>query len=275
MTGPLQEPRRAVVGVTANRQLLDGVHRERLRRRYIEALERHGPVECVILPTVDGDQPWDVSVSRLRRVLGRLDGLVLTGDESNLDPAIFAGEPRAWNRGADDVIPEERDRPRDRLSSAALTVALELDMPVLGICRGFQEMSVHRGGALHADLKALGGAVVHSENPDVPRDQQYLPAHSVRVVAGGWLASLVGEVELQVNSLHNQGITAVPPGVRPEAVAQDGVIEALSYATSDTFQFGVQWHPEWHAANDATSQKLFKAFADACLVYQAKERESA
>ncbi|RON47939.1 gamma-glutamyl-gamma-aminobutyrate hydrolase [Pseudomonas frederiksbergensis] len=268
MTAIPRDVRRAVVGVTANRQLHDGVHRDWLRRRYIEALERHACVECVILPTIDGDLSREETLRKFRGVMSRLDGLVLTGDESNLDPDIFNLQQRAWNRASDDVIPGERDRPRDRLSSIALSVAIELAMPILGICRGLQEMSVHRSGSLHADLSAAGEGVVHSENPNVPRDQQYLPVHTVQVVPGGLLSSIVGEGDLYVNSLHNQGITEVASGVQREAVAEDGVIEALSYTTSGTFQFGVQWHPEWHAATDATSQKIFSAFGNACHAYQ-------
>ncbi|MBX8570517.1 gamma-glutamyl-gamma-aminobutyrate hydrolase family protein [Pseudomonas cichorii] len=259
---------RAVVGVTANRLLDDGVHRDWLRRRYLESLDRHASVECVILPTIDGDLPWDVTVSKLREVMRRLDGLVLTGDESNLDPDVFNERRRLWDRAPDDVIPGERDRPRDRLSSAALSIAMELQMPILGICRGLQEMSVHRGGVLHSALPVTEQGVVHSEIKNIPRDQQYLPVHTVQVVPGGLLSSIVEKAELHVNSLHNQGITEVATGVRKEAVADDGVIEALSFTNTDAFQFGVQWHPEWHAVSDATSQKIFRAFGNACLAYQ-------
>lgn len=268
MTNKPRDAARAVVGVSANRLLHDGVHRDWLRRRYLEALDRHAAVECVILPTIDGDLPWDVSVSKLREVMRRLDGLVLTGDESNLDPDVFHEQQRLWIRASDDVIPGERDRPRDRLSSAALSIAMELQMPILGICRGLQEMNVHRGGTLHTALPVAEQGVVHSEVPDVPRDQQYLPVHTIQVVPGGLLSSIVGDVELHVNSLHNQGITEVASGVRKEAVAEDGVIEALSFISSGAFQFGVQWHPEWHAASDATSQTIFRAFGNACHTYQ-------
>ena len=266
MVKPREAPR-PVVGVTANRLLNDGVHRDWLRRRYIEALERHASVECVILPTIDGDLPWDASVRTLREVMRRLDGLVLTGDESNLDPGVFDQHQRTWERADDDVIPGQRDRPRDRLSCAALSVAIELDMPVLGICRGLQEMSVHRNGALLADLSAAGQGMLHNENPELPRDQQYLPVHAIQVVPGGLLSSIVGERTLHVNSLHNQGITSVATGVQTEAVAEDGLIEALSYTTSAAFQLGVQWHPEWHAATDFTSKKIFSAFGNACRAY--------
>ncbi|NJD00889.1 gamma-glutamyl-gamma-aminobutyrate hydrolase family protein [Candidatus Erwinia dacicola] len=259
---------RAVVGVTANRQFHDGVHRDWLRRRYIEALDRYAYVECVILPTFDSDRHRDVIVNKLREVMRRLDGLVLTGDESDLDPYIFNEQIRVWDCASDDVISGKRDRPRDRLSSVALSIAIELDMPILGICRGLQEMNVHRGGMLNPNLPVTEQGIVHSEIPNVSRDQQYLPVHTIQVVPGGLLSSIIGEGKLCVNSLHNQGITEVASGVQMEAVAEDGVIEALSYSTSRGFQLGIQWHPEWHVATDPTSQKIFTAFGNACQVYQ-------
>ncbi|AOK31850.1 gamma-glutamyl-gamma-aminobutyrate hydrolase family protein [Burkholderia sp. MSMB175] len=263
-----REATRAVVGVSANRHLNDGVHRDWLRRRYLEALDKHAGVECVILPTIDGDLPWDASVRKFGDALRRLDGLVLTGDESDLDPAIFNDTERAWHRADDDVIPGKRDRPRDRLSRAALSVATALEMPILGICRGLQEMNVHRNGTLHPDLSLASKGVVHHENPALPRDQQYLPVHTVNVVPGGILSSIIDGRALFVNSLHNQGIAEAAADIRVEAVADDGVIEALSYPTPASFQLALQWHPEWHASSDAVSQTIFKAFGRACVAYQ-------
>ncbi|AOD16219.1 gamma-glutamyl-gamma-aminobutyrate hydrolase family protein [Xanthomonas fragariae] len=259
---------RPVVGVTSNRHLDDGVHRDWLRRRYIEALDTYAAVECVILPTIDGNLSRDATIKKVRGLVRRLDGLVLTGDESNLDPNIFDEHQRGWDQAEDDVIQNERDRPRDRLSCVALSVAIELAMPILGICRGLQEMTVHRGGVLNTDLSVAGSSLVHREPANLPRDQQYLPAHAIRIVPDGLLASIVEQDQLRVNSLHNQGVTQTVPGVQVEAVAEDGVIEAISYQTS-VFQLGLQWHPEWHAANDVTSQRIFRLFGNACQVYLA------
>ncbi|MGF6293234.1 gamma-glutamyl-gamma-aminobutyrate hydrolase family protein [Paraburkholderia youngii] len=259
----------AVVGVTANRHLYDGVHRDWLRRRYIEALTKHASVECVILPTIDRDLPCDAIFQRLRDLMRRLDGLVLTGDESDLDPGIFDRDGGAWALAEDDIVACRTDRPRDRLSMVALMVAEELDMPVLGICRGLQEMNVYRGGTLHEDLSLTHKGISHRENPEIPRDEQYRPVHTVKVASGGLLSSVIQGDELCVNSLHRQGIAELGEGIRVEAVAGDGVVEALSYRNSRTFQLALQWHPEWHASSDVISQKILGAFGRACEAYNA------
>ncbi|MPW23761.1 Peptidase C26 family protein [Paraburkholderia piptadeniae] len=257
----------AVVGVTANRHLHDGIHRDWLQRRYIQALTKYASVECVILPTIDGDQPSDATIRTFREVMRRLDGLVLTGDESDLDPSIFCMNERVWARADDDVVPGETDRPRDRLSWMALTVARELQMPILGICRGLQEMNVYRNGTLYEDLSLSHKGITHSENANLPRDEQYLPVHSVKIAPGGLLSSVIESGELQVNSLHKQGIAELGGGIQAEAVADDGIVEALSYKNSSTFQLALQWHPEWHASSDDKSQKIFRAFGSACDAY--------
>ncbi|WP_050386099.1 gamma-glutamyl-gamma-aminobutyrate hydrolase family protein [Bradyrhizobium pachyrhizi] len=257
---------RAVVGVTSNRLLVDGVHRDWLRRKYVRALLHHAGVACVILPTIDAE---DARVEVARAIMGALDGLVLTGDESNIDPAVLKAPASYPGADQQDVEDGLRDRPRDRLSAVAIGRAIALGMPILGICRGLQELNVHFGGTLHPSLAEwrLGSALMHAEKPDRPRDRQYDAAHGVRICSDGGLFPIARVIEAQVNSLHNQGIKELATALKPEAWAPDGLVEAASVIGAPTLQIGVQWHPEWYVSTDLLSKRLFTAFGEACVAY--------
>ncbi|OPY95451.1 gamma-glutamyl-gamma-aminobutyrate hydrolase [Bradyrhizobium sacchari] len=266
MTLQQSVPARAVVGVTSNRLLVDGVHRDWLRRKYVQALQRHAGVACVILPTVDAE---DAREEVAPAIMGRLDGLVLTGDESNIDPAVLIAPASLTGPDRQDVEAAILDRPRDRLSAVAIESAIALGMPILGICRGLQELNVYFGGTLRPSLAEWSheSGAMHAEKPDRPRDRQYDAAHSVRISSDGALFPIAGTVEAQVNSLHNQGIEALASALRREAWAPDGLVEAASVVGAPTLQIGVQWHPEWHVSTDPLSKQLFKAFGEACVRY--------
>lgn len=260
------ESARAVVGITSNRLLVDGVHRDWLRRKYVQALHRHAGVACVILPTADAEDAREEVAPAIMR---RLDGLVLTGDESNIDPAVLRAPASLTEADRQDVEVGILDRPRDRLSALTIESAIALGMPILGICRGLQELNVYFGGTLRsslADWRPESGAM-HAEKPDRPRDRQYDAAHSVRISSDGALFPIARTIEAQVNSLHNQGIEALAPALRREARAPDGLVEAASVIGAPTLQIGVQWHPEWHVSTDLLSKQLFKAFGEACVGY--------
>ncbi|WP_342723601.1 gamma-glutamyl-gamma-aminobutyrate hydrolase family protein [Bradyrhizobium sp. B097] len=264
----LQRPvkAQAVVGVTSNRLLVDGVHCDGVRRKHVEALRHHAGVACVILPTIDAE---DARIEAGLAIMRGLDGLVLTGDEPNIDPAALRA-PASWT-GTDqqDVVGGIRDRPRDRLSAVVIGRAIALGMPILAICRGLQELNVYFGGTLRRSLTewSLGSGQMHAEKPDRPRDRQYDVAHSVRICPDGALFPIARTIEAQVNSLHNQGIDALATGLRREAWSPDGLIEAVSVIGAPTLQIGVQWHPEWHVSTDLLSKQLFTAFGGACVAY--------
>jgi putative glutamine amidotransferase len=187
-------------------------------------------------------------------LLSKLDGLLLTGSPSNVHPSEYDGTP-----SHPDTL---HDPERDATTLPLIREAVRRDMPILAICRGIQELNVALGGTLHQRVHELPGRLNHRSSKDSP-DGPYGPAHSVTLTPGGILASLAGIDEILVNSLHSQGIDLAAPGLRVEAVAPDGQIEAVSLPGA-RFVVGVQWHPEYKVLENPFSSALFRTFARAC-----------
>jgi putative glutamine amidotransferase len=149
-----------------------------------------------------------------------------------------------------------------------IRAALKAGLPLLAICRGLQELNVALGGSLHPRVHELPGKLDHRENGALPRHQRYEPAHPVRLAEGGVLADLVGSVEVMVNSLHAQGIDRLADGLRVEATAVDGLVEAVSVEGVPTFAVAVQWHAEWHFRDNTLAQALFHRLGAAARARQ-------
>jgi len=143
------------------------------------------------------------------------------------------------------------------------TKAVASGVPVLGICRGFQEMNVAFGGTLHQKVHEVEGRHDHREDTSLELDVQYGPAHEVVLERGGSLQALTGQDRIQVNSLHSQGVDRLGPGLAVEARALDGLIEAFRVEHAKAFALAVQWHPEWKAVSNPFSRALFAAFGAA------------
>jgi len=155
------------------------------------------------------------------------------------------------------------DAMRDAVTLPLIRAAIAAGLPLLAICRGLQELNVALGGSLHQRLQDLPGRIDHS-TPIVPSPRVRTgKAHAVRVVAGSYLHRLAGAREIAVNSLHNQGIDRLAPGLVVEGTAPDGTIEAVRVANAAGFAFGVQWHPEYDFEHDAVSRRIFEAFGQA------------
>src|SRR5580658_8896008 len=184
----------------------------------------------------------------------RLDGLLLTGSPSNVHPNEYGGDPLDA-----EIL---HDLARDATTLPLIREAVRRDMPVLAICRGIQELNVALGGTLHQRVHEVPGRLNHRYREESP-DGAYGPAHMVALTAGGILARLAGAAEVMVNSLHSQGIDRLAPGLRVEAVAPDGQIEAVSLPAA-RFVLGVQWHPEYKVLENPLSAALFSGFAGAC-----------
>ena len=190
-------------------------------------------------------------------LLDTIDGLLLTGSPSNVEPYHYNGPPSREGT--------LHDPDRDATTLPLIREAVRRDLPVLAICRGIQELNVALGGTLHQRIQEMPGGKVHRLGREGPltMDERYGPCHKVTVVPDGFFAKLAGTSEIMVNSLHGQGIDRTAPGLRVEAVAPDGLIEAVSLPGA-RFVVGVQWHPEYKPLANPLSTALFAAFGDAC-----------
>lgn len=188
-------------------------------------------------------------------LLDRLDGIILTGSRSNVQPSLYGGPPHP------EGTPE--DPARDSATLPLIRAAVARGVPVLAICRGFQELNVALGGSLHQRLQDLPGRFDHSTPMQPNGKVRTGKAHAVRVVPGSWLHRLAGATEIAVNSLHNQGIDRLAPRLVAEGTAPDGTIEAVRVSDAPGFAIGIQWHPEYDFETDALSHRIFAAFADA------------
>jgi putative glutamine amidotransferase len=189
-------------------------------------------------------------------LLKRLDGLMFTGSPSNVEPYHYRGPSSAPGTSHD---PE-----RDRTTLPLIRAAVDAGVPILGICRGFQEMNVAMGGSLYQKVHEAGPFADHREQPDDSLDLQYAPSHAVHVQPGGVLERLGLPEQFQVNSLHGQGVERLASGLRAEALAPDGLVEAFSVEGAQAFAVGVQWHPEWQVGSNPNYLAIFNAFGDAC-----------
>ena len=197
-------------------------------------------------------------------LLSCLDGLFLTGSPSNVEPHHYHAER---------IDPEiEHDPDRDATTLPLIRRTVECGVPVLAVCRGYQEMNVAFGGTLHQKVQAVEGLMDHREDKTQPLDVQYAPVHSVRLEPNGFLARLAHRSTLEVNSLHTQGVRRLGEGLQVEARAPDGLIEAFRVEGASAFAFGVQWHPEWKVQDNRFSCALFAAFGDACRKRAAARR---
>ncbi|MBE1274947.1 gamma-glutamyl-gamma-aminobutyrate hydrolase family protein [Enterovibrio baiacu] len=202
----------------------------------------------------------------MRDLLSSLDGILFTGSPSNIEPHHYSGTPSEPGT--------EHDPARDATTLPLMKLALEMGVPFLAICRGFQEMNVVMGGTLHQKLHDVGGFIEHREDKTAPVDIQYGLSHTVNIEPGGILCEAWGRTSADVNSVHTQGIDRLGEGLRPEATAPDGLIEAMSVINAKQFALGVQWHPEWKVTKNPFYSAIFEVFGNACR-QRAKEREKA
>ena len=186
-------------------------------------------------------------------ILPRLDGLILTGSRSNVCPEHYCGPAHA------EGTPE--DPARDSTTLPLIRAAIAAGVPLLAICRGFQELNVALGGTLDQRIQDLPGRFDQSTPADQPLAAlRTAKAHALRLAPGSAFARVANAETIAVNSLHNQGIARLAPRLVAEGWAPDGTIEAVRVRDARGFALGVQWHPEYDWQHDGVSRGLFELF---------------
>ena len=246
-----------IIGVPACRKGINGQPFHAVGEKYLQALIDGAGALPLIMPVMAEHLGID-------ELLAQVDGVFLTGSLSNVEPQRYGGEPS--DPGT------LHDPARDAATLPLTRRALETGVPLLAVCRGFQEVVVALGGTLHQKVHEVPGYHSHKENPNDSLEVQYGPSHEVNLVEGGVLQALAGGGKVMVNSLHSQGVARLPDGVTVEAIADDGLIEAFSVDSVPGFSMAVQWHPEWQATKNPFSMAIFKAFGEACRAFAGRRQ---
>ncbi len=247
-----------LIGIPADRRNLGPHPFHCVGEKYIAAVAQAAGAVPVLIPSLG-------EAADLAAILARVDGILLTGSPSNVEPHRYFGPP-----SDPDTL---HDPHRDATTLPLIPRVVASGMPLFAICRGFQEMNVAYGGSLWQKVQEVPGHADHRENKEDPLEVQYAPAHEVELVPGGELRRIAGADRVAVNSLHAQGVQRLGDGLEVEARAPDGLIEGFRVRGAPGFALAVQWHPEWQVMHNPFSRALFAAFGDAARAH-AKGRRS-
>ncbi|MEH6452727.1 MAG: gamma-glutamyl-gamma-aminobutyrate hydrolase family protein [Psychromonas sp.] len=253
---PISESKPVIAIISCSKTVLD-YQVQSVNEFYINAITAFGGIPLII-PSVS--TPADLAI-----LSNCIDGLLLPGSHSNVDPIEYGATHTE----------DKKDKARDSSAFHLIDLCVEQQIPVLGICRGFQEMNVAMGGSLTPKVHEAGFSD-HREITDATFDLKYASAHPVHVAESGvfanWLTTennldqnSINLKTIDVNTLHNQGVNQIAASLTIEAKAPDGLIEAFSLADHPYF-IGVQWHPEWQATTNPFSQLLFSKLISAAHI---------
>ena len=224
-----------------------------LGRDYSEAIEAAGglPIHIPLLPKKEF----------ITSLIDNLDGVLLPGCDSDIDPGYYGEEPHPR---LGKVVPE-----KDETDLLILAEAERLNIPVLAICYGIQALNVFRGGSLIQDIEAqVDNCIQHQQGKPAERD-----SHEIRIDPQSILFDLAGKGIAKVNSHHHQAIKRVGRDLTEIARANDGVIEGIQDTRPDRFVLGVQWHPELSWSTDTFSRGIFTQFVSECSARSKGSRE--
>ena len=240
--------KRPIIGIPACIKMLGEHPFHAVGGKYIDAVVNAANCIPVLLPAIGAKQ--DIAA-----ILELIDGVLLTGSISNVEPKRY-GKTLARQ----DIL---LDTVRDASTFPLIDAVVKAGKPLLGICRGFQEMNVAFGGTLHQEVHVQSHLMDHREKQG-DLNVQYGPSHAVKLTSGGYLQGILGGAhEITVNSIHGQGIDQLGKGLFSEATAPDGLIEAIRVLNAKNFAIAVQWHPEWKVIDNPQYKAIFEAFGDA------------
>lgn len=223
-----------------------GMNRAQVSQVYIDAIQTAGGIPLLI--------PASMLPEDSHELINRIDGLLLTGG-GDIAPERFSGVACSNISSI--------DHSRDAIELALAKQAHDIDIPLLGICRGLQVINIALGGTLFTDILTQYKTPIQHQNPEpnYPATRRKI-VHSVQLVEGTLLAKIYKSGETGVNSFHHQAIQQLANGLCASSFAPDGILESVE-DPSHKFFIGVQWHPEW-LTYQAQTRALFSAFVGAC-----------
>lgn len=241
--------KRPLVGIIGNSYLIDDEYPVQATGVInINAVSKVADAIPVMIPALP-------EASGIDELMDRFDGFVFTGGRPNVHPEEY-GEEATEAHGV-------FDRNRDAVTLPLIRACVVQGVPILGICRGFQEFNVAFGGSLHPEIRDLPGRMNHRMPPDGTQEEKFAHRHYVTIKEGSIFERVFDQKTVLTNSLHGQGIKEPGARIIIDGYAEDGTEEALSIQGTKAFALAVQWHPEWRADEDPVSVQLFTAFGQA------------
>jgi putative glutamine amidotransferase len=237
---------RPVLGIICCNRIVGTEPAQSVMERYIRAAMTYADVAALLIPSLP-------DLMAAREVAPRLDGILLTGTPSNIEASRYGED------GGDGPF----DPGRDELAFGMIGEMIGQAKPVFGICRGFQEINVALGGTLRRDASSNPELLPHHAPDGTGFEAMFDHHHRVALTDGGILSRIYQRPELEVNSVHFQGISTLAPDLAVEAEAEDGLVEAYSANLFGAPILAVQWHPEWGTAMDPDSQTYFRLLGKA------------
>lgn len=241
---------RPVIGIICSRYLVEQTREtQQTGRRNIEAVANAADCTPLLIPSLP-------DAVRIADLFDAVDGVLLTGGRANVHPRHY-GEDLTERHG-------EMEENRDGVALPLVRACIESGVPILGVCRGIQEMNVALGGTLHPEVGELPGRHRH-RMPKGCKDPEVIfeLREHIRLLPGGVLATMLGTEDIVANSLHGQAVMEPGERIVIEGWAADGTVEAISVAGAASYAIGVQWHAEYDAETDPVNSVLFARLGDA------------